>query len=81
MRVKDVFMYLVIAISVAVLMTLLSAVPPLRWIYAWTERNDLPFIWYGLISSVIASSLMLYQKKRKKWRNHSDMLILLNPPG
>lgn len=63
---KGIVMYLVIAVSVAIVMTLLSAVPPLHWVYAWTKRNDLPFIWYGLISAVIASSLLLYQKKRKK---------------
>ena len=63
---KEIVMYLVIAVSVAIVMTLLSAVPPFHWIYAWTERNDLPFIWYGLISAVIVSSLLLYRNRRKK---------------
>lgn len=64
-NVKQIFILLVIAILVGILMTILSAVPPLSLIYEWVERSNLKFIWYGLVAGVIGFCLMLYRSKRK----------------
>lgn len=53
-----------IAILIAVLLTLLSVVPPLSILYKWAERNHLKFIWYGLIAGIIALCLTFYRSKR-----------------
>jgi len=58
------FMPIIIAILVAVVMVVLSTIPPLSIVYEWAERNNLKFIWYGLIAGVIGLCLSLYRLKR-----------------
>lgn len=54
-----VLLAIAIAVLVAVLMTVFSAVPPLSVIYNWAERNDIMAVWYGFIAGVIALCLLL----------------------
>lgn len=62
------FKYLGLAILVALLMTLLSAIPPISILYDWLMHHNLRSAWFGLMSCVIALCLSLYtaNKKTKK---------------
>ena len=51
---------IVIAILVAIIMTILSVYPPFSIFYEWTERNHLKYMWYGLVAGVIALCLGVY---------------------
>ncbi len=55
-----------VAVLAAVVMTLLSAVPPISWLHDWAERNDMKFVWYGAIAGVAALCLMLYYHHLKR---------------
>ncbi len=48
------------ALLAAVLMTLLSAVPPLSYLHDWAESNHMMFLWNGLMAGAIALCLSLY---------------------
>ena len=63
--VKQLVISLAIAISVGILMTLLSAVPPLSLLYGWAQRSGLRSVWYGSVAGVISFCLILYRSKRK----------------
>lgn len=58
--IKRFFTMVVIAILIAALMTLLSAVPPLSTIYDWLADHQLRFIWYGLTAGIIGGLLSFY---------------------
>ena len=53
------------AVLAAVVMTLLSAVPPLSYLYDWTRSNHMSFVWAGAEAGVIALCLSLYFKRSK----------------
>lgn len=53
-----------LAILIAVILTILSAVPPLSLIYQWAERKNLECIWYGLVAGIIAFCLILFGRTR-----------------
>lgn len=59
------FIGLVIAILIAALMTILSAFPPLSFVYHWLVDHHLRLIWFGLIGGVIGGFLAFYNVKRK----------------
>ena len=63
-KVMKIFIAVAIAILVAVVMTVLSAVPPLSIVYNWAERNNMKFVWNGLVAGVIALCLLLCRGKR-----------------
>ena len=42
----------VIAVLAAMVMTLLSAVPPLSYLRDWAEGNNMMYVWYGVIAGV-----------------------------
>lgn len=48
------------ALLAAVLMTLLSAVPPLSYLHDWAESNHMMFLWNGLTAGAAALRLSLY---------------------
>ena len=60
-----IIVYLIIAVLTAIVMSILSIIPPLSWIYKWTELNDLQFLWYGLIAAVIAMVISLFRWKQQ----------------
>ena len=62
---KQLFIMLVIAILIAALMTILSAFPPLSFVYNWLVARNLRLIWFGLIAGVIGGFLSFYNVKRK----------------
>jgi hypothetical protein len=63
-KVMKIIIAVAIAVLVAVLMTILSAVPPLSTFCNWAERNNMKFLWNGLVAGVIALCLLLYCWKR-----------------
>lgn len=65
-KVMRVFLAVSIAILVAVVMIILSAVPPLSYVYTWAERNSMKFVWNGLVAGVIALCLLLYHYHLKR---------------
>ena len=64
--VKELLISAAITVAVAVLMTLLSAAPPLSWVYRWTADRQMPYLWIGLMAGVIAACLCLYHSKKQK---------------
>lgn len=64
-NIKRFFIMLVIAILIAALMTILSAFPPLSFVYNWLSARNLSIIWFGLIAGVIGGALSFYNVKRK----------------
>ncbi len=62
---KQISISIIIAIFIAVLMTILSAVPPFSIFYQWLIRNELNEVWYGLIAGTIGFCLVLYHRKNK----------------
>ncbi|MCR5448215.1 MAG: hypothetical protein K6F23_02360 [Solobacterium sp.] len=61
-----ILMITVAAVLAAAVMTLLSAVPPLSYLYDWAESNHMMFVWNGLTAGVIALCLSLYFYHQKK---------------
>lgn len=55
-----------LAVGIAVLMTVLSAVPPLSFVYDWAMGNGLRAAWFGLIGAVIAACEMAFLSIGKK---------------
>ena len=55
---------LLIAILIAVLMTLFSGIYPGSVLYGWLE-NGLNFVWAGLTAGIIAACLLLYRRRKK----------------
>lgn len=64
-NIKQFFIMLVIAILIAALMTILSAFPPLSFVYNWLSARNLRIMWFGLIAGVIGGALSFYNVKRK----------------
>lgn len=62
--VRSFIMCLAIALSIAVLITILSAFPPLSILRGWLEHNGLSFIWTGVVAGIIALCLSLFRSKR-----------------
>ena len=54
-----IFLTVAVVVLVALVMTLLSVVPPLSYLYDWAERNNMKFVWGGVIAGVIALCLLL----------------------
>ncbi len=50
---------LLIAILIAVLMTLFSGIYPGSVLYGWLDQNGLNFVWAGLTAGIIAACLVL----------------------
>lgn len=63
--VREIFIFIVIAAAIAVLMTVLSIVPPLSVIYNRTAGDNLNFVWSGLVAGVISLCLTVYMTKKK----------------
>lgn len=62
-RAVRIFLAAAAAVLAAVVMTLLSAVPPLSYLYNWADSNQMSFVWVGAEAGVIALCLSLYQKR------------------
>ena len=56
---------LLIAILIAVLMTLFSGIYPGSVLYGWLDQNGLNFVWAGLTAGIIAACLVLYRRRKK----------------
>lgn len=56
---------LLIAILIAVLMTLFSGIYPGSALYGWLDQNGLNFVWAGLTAGIIAACLLLYRRRKK----------------
>lgn len=56
---------LLIAILIAVLMTLFSGIYPGSVLYGWLDQNGLSFVWAGLTAGIIAACLLLYRRRKK----------------
>ena len=56
---------LLIAILIAVLMTLFSGIYPGSVLYGWLDQNGLNFVWAGLTAGIIAACLLLYRRRKK----------------
>ena len=56
---------LLIAILIAVLMTLFSGIYPGSALYGWLDQNGLNFVWAGLTAGIIAACLVLYRRRKK----------------
>ena len=50
---KHVCIMLAIAVFAAVVMTVLSGVPPLSGLYNWLAEHDMEAVWVGLTAGVI----------------------------
>ena len=61
---KRVMISLGIAVLVAVIMTLLQAIPPFAFVYKWLEGNGSIWIWWGSTSAVIAVCIVLFLRHR-----------------
>ena len=57
------FLVVGLAILLGVVLTVLSAIPPLSLAYQWLEQHDLPIIWYGLEAGVISLCVLYYLKR------------------
>lgn len=57
-----------LAVGLGVVMTVLSAVPPLSLVYNWAEESGLQVLWFGLVGAVIAAGELIFLNigKRKK---------------
>lgn len=55
---------LLIAILIAVLMTLFSGIYPGSVLYGWLDQNGLNFVWAGLTAGIIAACLVLYRRRK-----------------
>lgn len=55
---------LLIAILIAVLMTLFSGIYPGSVLYGWLDQNGLNFVWAGLTAGIIAACLLLYRRRK-----------------
>ncbi len=64
-RAVRIFLAAAAAVLAAVVMTLLSAVPPLSNLYDWAESNHMSFVWVGAEAGVIALCLSLYLHRNK----------------
>ena len=64
-RVVRIFLAAAVAVLAAVVMTLLSAVPPLSYLYNWADSNQMSFVWAGAEAGVIALCLSLYLHRNK----------------
>ena len=62
----QVFICIDIAVAIAVLMTVLSIVPPLSVIYDRTAGSSLNFVWSGLVAGVISLGLTAYWAAKRK---------------
>lgn len=63
--VREIFIFIVIAAAIAILMTVLSIVPPLSVIYNRMAGDNLNFVWSGLVAGVISLVLTVYLRKKK----------------
>lgn len=54
-----------IAVLAAVIMTVLSAVPPVSILYNWLDANNLVVIWYGIMAAIVATCTTLYINRTK----------------
>ena len=56
---------LLIAILIAVLMTLFSGIYPGSVLSGWLAQQGLHFVWAGLTAGIIAACLVLYRRRKK----------------
>lgn len=57
---------ILLAVSIALVLIVLSVVPPVSELYNWLDINNLNVIWYGIVAGIIAVLLMLYNDYAKK---------------
>ena len=62
-RAVRIFLAAAAEVLAAVIMTLLSAVPPLSYLYNWADSNQMSFVWVGAEAGVIALCLSLFLKR------------------
>lgn len=55
-----------IAVLAAVIMTVLSAVPPVSILYNWLDANNLVVIWYGIMAAIVAICTTLHINRTRK---------------
>lgn len=55
-----------IAVLAAVILIVLSAVPPVSILYNWLDENNLVVIWYGIMAAIVAICTTLYIKRTRK---------------
>ncbi len=54
-----------IAVLAAVIMTVLSAVPPVSILYNWLDANNLSIVWIGIMAAIVATCTTLYINRTK----------------
>lgn len=64
--IREFFTVVGIAVLVAAVMTLLTAVPPVSILYRWLEERDLIYVWTGLVAGFIGGVLSFYRSKEKE---------------
>lgn len=52
-----------IALLLGVILTVLSAIPPLSLACRWLEQHNLPMVWHGLEAGVISLCVLYYLKQ------------------
>ena len=57
---------LLAAVVIAVLLTALSAVPPISLFRGWLDGSGLGFVWYGIIAGIIALCLILLNNHARR---------------
>ena len=57
------------ACVVAVVMTALQGIPPFSLVYGWLLQNHLGFLWWGLVSAVVAICGLLYLRSQNRTAN------------
>lgn len=55
-----------IAVLAAVIMTVLSAVPPVSILYNWLDENNLSIVWIGIMAAIVAICTTLYINRTRK---------------
>lgn len=55
-----------IAVLAAVIMTVLSAVPPVSILYNWLDANNLSIVWIGIMAAIVAICTTLYINRTRK---------------
>ena len=55
-----------IAVLAAVIMTVLSAVPPVSILYNWLDANNQSIVWIGIMAAIVAICTTLYINRTRK---------------
>lgn len=57
------FLVVGLAILLGVVLTVLSAIPPLSLACRWAEQHNLKLLWYGMEAGVISLCVLYYLKR------------------